>query len=58
MKKVMVGIIGCGTIANSAHIPAYLKRGRRDQIFLRYYSGARKGSSRKIWLRHCSGGLS
>ena len=31
---------------------------RRDQIFLRYYSGARKGSSRKIWLRHCSGGLS
>lgn len=25
MKKVMVGIIGCGTIANSAHIPAYLK---------------------------------
>ncbi|MGI6336230.1 MAG: Gfo/Idh/MocA family oxidoreductase [Clostridiales bacterium] len=25
MKKLKVGIIGCGTIANSAHIPAYMK---------------------------------
>lgn len=25
MGRVKVGIIGCGTIANSAHIPAYLK---------------------------------
>ena len=25
MKKVTVGIIGCGTIANGAHIPAYMK---------------------------------
>ena len=25
MKKVKIGIIGCGTIANNAHIPAYLK---------------------------------
>ncbi len=25
MAKIKVGVIGCGTIANSAHIPAYLK---------------------------------
>ena len=25
MSKIKIGIIGCGTIANSAHIPAYLK---------------------------------
>ena len=25
MEKTVIGIIGCGTIANSAHIPAYLK---------------------------------
>ncbi|MEG1742577.1 MAG: Gfo/Idh/MocA family oxidoreductase [Clostridia bacterium] len=25
MSKMKIGIIGCGTIANSAHIPAYLK---------------------------------
>lgn len=59
MKKVMVGIIGCGTIANSAHIPAYLKN---EDVEIKYFCdiipGARKGSSRKIWLRHCSGGLS
>ena len=57
MKKVMVGIIGCGTIANSAHIPAYLKN---EDVEIKHFcdSGARKGSSRKIWLRHCSGGLS
>ena len=24
MSKVIVAIIGCGTIANSAHIPSYL----------------------------------
>ena len=24
-KKIKVAVIGCGTIANSAHIPAYLK---------------------------------
>ena len=25
MKKIKVAVIGCGTIANSAHIPSYLK---------------------------------
>lgn len=30
MKKVRVGIIGCGTIANSAHIPAYLKNSEAE----------------------------
>ena len=24
MAKIKIGIIGCGTIANSAHIPAYM----------------------------------
>ena len=34
MKKVMVGIIGCGTIANSAHIPAYLKN---EDVEIKYF---------------------
>ena len=25
MEKMKVAVIGCGTIANAAHIPAYLK---------------------------------
>ena len=25
MKKTKVAVIGCGTIANNAHIPSYLK---------------------------------
>ena len=57
MKKVMVGIIGCGTIANSAHIPAYLKN---EDVEIKYFCDIipERGGSRKIWLRHCSGGLS
>ena len=27
MEKIKVAIIGCGTIANSAHIPSYLANG-------------------------------
>ena len=34
MKKVVVGVIGCGTIANSAHIPAYLKN---ENVEIRYF---------------------
>lgn len=34
MKKVIVGIIGCGTIANSAHIPAYLKN---EDVEIKYF---------------------
>lgn len=34
MKKVKVAVIGCGTIANSAHIPAYLKN---DNVEIRYF---------------------
>lgn len=34
MKKVVVGIIGCGTIANSAHIPAYLKN---ENVKIKYF---------------------
>ena len=25
MEKVKIAVIGCGTIANNAHIPAYMK---------------------------------
>ena len=25
MSKIIVAVIGCGTIANSAHIPSYMK---------------------------------
>lgn len=49
MKKVMVGIIGCGTIANSAHIPAYLKN---EDVEIKYFCvlfRSAQGSSRKIW---------
>lgn len=28
MEKIKIAIIGCGTIANHAHIPAYLKNGK------------------------------
>ena len=34
MAKIKVGVIGCGTIANSAHIPAYLKN---EEAEIRYF---------------------
>lgn len=34
MDKVIVGIIGCGTIANSAHIPAYMKN---ENVTIKYF---------------------
>ena len=34
MAKIRVGVIGCGTIANSAHIPAYLKN---EEAEIRYF---------------------
>ena len=33
MKKVKIGIIGCGTIANNAHIPAYLKNPNVEIVY-------------------------
>lgn len=33
-KKIKVAVIGCGTIANSAHIPAYLKN---DAVEIKYF---------------------
>ena len=42
MKKVMVGIIGCGTIANSAHIPAYLKNEDVEIKYLLFRSAQRQ----------------
>ena len=30
MSKIKVAVIGCGTIANSAHIPSYMKNGRAE----------------------------
>lgn len=30
MKKIKVAVIGCGAIANSAHIPAYLESGKAE----------------------------
>lgn len=35
MKKVTVGIIGCGTIANGAHIPAYMKN---EDVEIKYFA--------------------
>ncbi|MBE6551527.1 MAG: Gfo/Idh/MocA family oxidoreductase [Ruminococcaceae bacterium] len=34
MEKIKIAIIGCGTIANSAHIPAYLKN---DKVEIKYF---------------------
>lgn len=34
MAKMKIGIIGCGTIANSAHIPAYLKN---ENVEIKYF---------------------
>ena len=33
-KKKQIAIIGCGTIANSAHIPSYLKN---DNCEIKYF---------------------
>lgn len=32
MKKVRIAIIGCGSIANSAHIPAYMKNPKAEIV--------------------------
>ena len=34
MVKIKVAVIGCGTIANSAHIPSYLANG---QVEIKYF---------------------
>ena len=34
MSKVKIAIIGCGSIANNAHIPAYMKNEKAEIIIL------------------------
>ncbi len=34
MSKIKIGIIGCGTIANSAHIPSYMNN---DEVEIKYF---------------------
>ena len=34
MSKIKVAVIGCGTIANSAHIPAYMKN---EEVEIKYF---------------------
>nr|WP_300878851.1 Gfo/Idh/MocA family oxidoreductase [uncultured Acetatifactor sp.] len=34
MDKMKVAVIGCGTIANSAHIPAYMKN---EDVEIKYF---------------------
>ena len=34
MAKMKIGIIGCGTIANNAHIPNYLKN---EEVEIKYF---------------------
>ena len=34
MKKIQVAVIGCGTIANAAHIPSYM---HNDQVQIKYF---------------------
>ena len=43
MEKIKVAIIGCGTIANSAHIPAYMKN-EKAEINTLCRSGYRSGA--------------
>ncbi|MDD2361425.1 MAG: Gfo/Idh/MocA family oxidoreductase, partial [Oscillospiraceae bacterium] len=33
MKKISIAVIGCGTIANNAHIPAYLKNPNAEIVY-------------------------
>ena len=41
---IKVGIIGCGTIANSAHIPAYMKN---PDVEIRYFCDHRMARAEK-----------
>lgn len=34
MDKIIIGVIGCGNIANSAHIPAYMKN---EKVTIKYF---------------------
>ena len=55
MKKVMVGIIGCGTIANSAHIPAYLKN---EDVEIKYFCDIIPERAKAAVEKYGCGGLS
>lgn len=52
MSKTIVAIIGCGTIANSAHIPAYLAN---PEAGIKYFCDIRKERAEKAVDRYGSG---
>ncbi|WP_314588241.1 Gfo/Idh/MocA family oxidoreductase [Paenibacillus terrigena] len=52
MSKTIVAIIGCGTIANSAHIPAYLANPDAE---IKYFCDIRKEMAEKAVEKHDCG---
>lgn len=52
MEKVKVAIIGCGTIANAAHIPSYMKC---DDVEIKYFCDIIPEKARKAAERYGSG---
>ncbi|MCM3340951.1 Gfo/Idh/MocA family oxidoreductase [Paenibacillus sp. MER TA 81-3] len=52
MSKTIVAIIGCGTIANSAHIPAYLANPEAE---IKYFCDIRKERAEKAVDQYGSG---
>lgn len=44
--KIKIGIIGCGNIANSAHIPAYLKNPAAE---IRYFAIFCPSGLNRLW---------
>lgn len=44
MQKIKVAVIGCGTIANSAHIPAYMANPKAE---IKYFCDIDKGKAEK-----------
>ncbi|MCL2517103.1 MAG: Gfo/Idh/MocA family oxidoreductase, partial [Oscillospiraceae bacterium] len=52
MSKVKIAIIGCGTIANTAHIPSYMKC---DNVEIKYFCDILPEKAEKAAERYGSG---
>jgi len=52
MKKIGVAVIGCGTIANSAHIPAYMKN---PEVEIAYFCDIRPERAEEAVRRYGTG---
>lgn len=57
-KNMKVAVIGCGNIANNAHIPAYMKNAEAEIKYFCDIPGTYAGRGGKIRLRNNCDGLS